>query len=333
MTTAFTDHELELLQHAATWREENRQSEIDDRLLCQLTRSRGIDFATAVLYHSIRSSPEHGEFIERMEALLHDDPPQRAELDAMLVIAPGAFYREHPDTGADGKSVCRVAASLGCRTRVIPTESIGGAAVNGRIICDWLRNESELNVILCSLSKGGADVKMALTEPDATAAFRNVVAWLNVGGITAGSPMVDWVLKRPALALIYRALFWWRGKDFRVVRDLARRAGSPLDFEMSWPAHMRAIHVIGFPLTQHIRQRRTRRWHRRLACHGPNDGATILADSCRMPGLIFPVWGADHYLDAGHQPEKLLVGLLRYLGGELNLFAPPARAIAAQGAP
>jgi hypothetical protein len=326
MMTDFNDHEFKMLDQAAAWRGENRLAELDDQLLCQLSRARGVDFATSLLYRSIRSSAEHGNFIRRLEDLLRDDAPEHAKLDAALVIAPGAFYRERPETGADGKSLCRVSASLGCRTHVIPTESVGSAAVNGRIICDWLLNESEQNVILCSLSKGGADVKMALAERDAAEAFRSVVAWINVGGITNGSPMANWLLKRPALALIYRALFWWRGQDFRFIRDLARRPGSPLDFKISLPPHVRAVHVIGFPLTQHVCQRRTRRWHRRLAYHGPNDGATILADSCGLPGLIFPVWGADHYLDAERSPEKLLASLLRYLGEELQLFAVPAQA-------
>jgi hypothetical protein len=75
---------------------------------------------------------------------------------------------------------------------------------------------------------------------------------------------------------------------------------------------------LGFPLARHIRRRQTRRWHRRLACHGPNDGATILADACDLPGLIFPVWGADHYLDAVYSPEQLLSALLRYLAASAS---------------
>jgi hypothetical protein len=224
-----------------------------------------------------------------------------------------------------------MAATMGCPTRVIPTKSLGSAAENGRIICNWLLGESERNIILCSLSKGGADVKMALAEPDAPEAFRNVVAWLNVGGITAGSPMATWLVERPLLARLYQAIFWWRGQDFRFIRELVRRVGSPLDFAVSLPRHVRAIHVLGFPLARHVRTRPTRRCHRRLSCYGPNDGATMLIDSCKLPGLILPVWGADHYLNAGHSPERLLRALLHYVGDELNLFARPAVTISFAG--
>jgi hypothetical protein len=324
MTPEFTDTDLALLQQVSASPLFKSLPELDDASLCRISRAEDVDFATALLYRAIRTSAEHGPFVDRMEELLHEDSANHRRLDAVFVVAPGAFYREHPETGADGKTLCGMAAAMGCPTHVISTESLGSAAENGRIICDWLLGEGGRNIVLCSLSKGGADVKMALAERNAPEAFRNVVAWLNVGGITAGSPMATWLVERPLLARLYQAIFWWRGQDFRFIRELVRRVGSPLDFEVSLPRHVRAIHVLGFPLARHVRTRPTRRSHRRLSCYGPNDGATILVDSCKLPGLILPVWGADHYLDARHSPERLLRALLHYVGDELNLFARPA---------
>lgn len=327
MTLEFTTADRELLQQAANWPGPKQLNELNDELLCELSRTNGIDFATAVLYRAISSSDDHGPLMRYMNELLQHPPVNHDALDAALVIAPGAFYREHPHTGAGGESLCRIATELGCRTHVIPTQSVGSTATNGHIIRDWLSDSDEENIILCSLSKGGADVKMALAQPDASDAFRNVAAWINVGGITSGSAMATWILGRPLLATIYHALFWWRGQDFRFVRDIARRPGSPLDFKVSAPPHLKVIHLVGFPLSCHLRKRPTGRWHRRLARYGPNDGATILADSCDVPGLILPVWGDDHYLNMRHSPERLLAALLHYLGNELNLFAPSARSV------
>jgi hypothetical protein len=254
---------------------------------------------------------------------LKSPPVNGGALNAAVAIAPGAFYREHPETGAGGENLCRIAGGFGCRTHVIRTESVGSAACNGQIITRWLQTSDDENIILCSLSKGGADVKMALAGLEAADAFRNVVAWVNVGGVTSGSPMAEWILQRPLLAAIYRALFRCRGQDFQFVRDVARSAGSPLDFKLSMPPHMRVIHVLGFPLVHHIRTRRTRRWHRRLSCYGPNDGATVVADSLDIPGHILPIWGADHYFNTPRRPETILAALLHYLGEELDLFVRP----------
>lgn len=292
---------------------------LDTEMLRRLSRTRGIDFATTFLYRSIRESNEHGSFVRCIERLLPEVDGSNTRFKATLVVVPGAFYREHPETGADGKQLCALAESRGCRTHVLPTKSVGTAAENGRIICEWLLNESEPNTLLCSLSKGGADVKMAMTEPEALAAFRHVRAWINVGGITSGSPMVSWLMERPWLSFLYRALFWFRGQDFDFVRELDRRSGSPLDFAIEPPSPMTIIHVLGFPLKRHLRPQ-TRQWHRRLAQYGPNDGATILADTCRLPGLLLPIWGSDHYLNSTHSPEQILDALLHYLGAELSLF-------------
>ena len=76
------------------------------------------------------------------------------------------------------------------------------------------------------------------------------------------------------------------------------------------PDWLTVIHVAGFPLERHLSGRLARRGFRRLAPLGPNDGAGIvLADLCRLPGLIYPVWGADHYL----RPEWDIAGLFARL--------------------
>jgi hypothetical protein len=321
MELKFTDDDLRLVRQSEALLESIALADLDDRRLQQISRSMGIDFATVLLYQAIRSSPDHGPSIQRMEAILSESSTPCAVLDtqdAIFAVVPGAFYREHAETGADGERLRRVAASLGYDTRLVPTKSTGGAAQNGRIVCDWLREHSNRKTVLCSLSKGSADMKMALADPAAPKAFRYVVAWLNVGGIPFGSPMVSWLLEHRLLSFLYRAIFWCRGQDFAFVREMQRGIGGALDLDVAPPAQLKIIHVMGFPLARHVRQRCTRNWHRRIARYGPNDGAAILADSCRLPGRIFPVWGADHYFDSVMCPEVLLEALLRLLSEELG---------------
>jgi hypothetical protein len=326
------DEDLALLRRAAEWPATAQVNQLDDQALKGLAASHGVDFATAWLYQRIVSSPQHAQFVLEMENLLRDPPLHQRAVDATLALVPGAFYLEHPETGADGKCLRVAAESLGYRPALIHTHSLGSSEQNAGIICDWLRNCADSNIIICSLSKGAADVKMALARPEAATAFRNVVAWINVGGTPAGSPMVAWLLDRPLPSMIYRLLLWCRGKDFVFIRSMDRRPGGPLDCELLRPAHIKIIHVLGFPLRRHILRRRTRRWHRRLSPHGPNDGATILADNCRLPGAIFPVWGADHYLSAQWSPERLITALLHYLSSHINLAVAAQQAVPAGSA-
>jgi hypothetical protein len=100
---------------------------------------------------------------------------------------------------------------------------------------------------------------------------------------------------------------WYRGLDGSVLRELDHGAGQPLSFDFNVPPWMRVVHVVGLPLSCHLRTKRARRGHRRLAGLGPNDGGGILlGDLCRLPGLIYPVWGADHYLEPGWDLRPLI---------------------------
>jgi hypothetical protein len=321
--------DAKLLKEAGDWLGSKPLHHLSEDVLGQLTKSKGVDFASAALYHAIRFSKEHGPANSRLEAIVRDAKSTSVNLgvfaDAFDVV-PGAFYREHPNTGADGKNLCRTAARFGCRTHVIPTLSMGSSATNARIMCDWLLATTDERIILCSLSKGGADVLSALDQPDAKIAFKNVVAWLNVGGITRGSPTASWVLERAWLSFIYRAIFWWRGQDFNFIRELRRGTHSQPKTRFEWPATMKVFHVVGLPLTQHLCSRRTRRWHQRLSRYGPNDGVTIVTDNCDLPGVIFPVWGADHYFNGQLRPEVLLDALLQFLYDEFREVTSSARA-------
>jgi len=310
-----SDEDLALFQRVAAWAARTRPPALNESFLSKLASTEGIDFATTLLYHEIVTSPLHGAFIRRIESMQR---AARQNLRLAFAVAPGAFYLEHPQTGADGKRLRDVAAALGCRSFLIPTQSAGRAVVNGRMICDWLLTCPEKRIVLCSLSKGGADVKMALAEPDAADAFRNVVAWLNVGGTLRGSPMAAWLLRRPWFAMVYRLLFWLRGQDFGFVRELNRVPGCQLHRDVAPPEHIRVIHVVAFPLRRHIRDARTRRWHRRLSLFGPNDGAMVLTDACCQPGLILPVWGADHYFDSRCDQESIVAALLQHVDAELK---------------
>ncbi len=309
-----------ILEQASRYPELPALAVCTEKNLRQLSERKGIDFATALLYDRVRRSPEHGPFMEQLDSLVASDvsPPR---LDATIVIVPGAFYKQFPRSGADGRFVREAAEQLGCRVEVVPLPNFSSLQENARLICEWLtaRVEADEPIVLVSLSKGGGDVKLALARPDAPHAFRNVAVWINLSGILNGTPLVAWLCSHRLRSHWTRFLLRWRGYDLNIIRDLDRRPGAPLDCELRLPDHLRAIHVVGFPLRHHATNRLARRNHARLRSYGPNDGAGILlADACRWPGLLYPLWGADHYLrPAGFDIGRVAAAVLRYAAHEL----------------
>jgi hypothetical protein len=216
------------------------------------------------------------------------------------------------------------AESIGCPTDLVPLSTTGTLQQNARILCDWLSAQPDRPVILVSLSKGGPDIKFALGQPDAETAFRKVQAWISLCGILNGTPMADWLLSKSPVPSLVRLYYRLRGQDFEFLRELRYRAGGPLDSELRLPPHLRLISIAGFPRREHLTRRASRRCHARLERFGPNDGGLILEDVCALPGLIYPIWGADHYLQPnpgdrdGLDVRVLVRAILRYLDETLD---------------
>lgn len=206
------------------------------------------------------------------------------------------------------------AERLGWQVDTIPLASDGSMAGNAQMIVDWLRAErSGSRVVLVSLSKGRSDLKMALTLPGAERAFERVVCWLNLSGILSGTPLSEWLLSWQLEAAFSRLYYSMRGASVEFVRDLRREAGAPLDFELALPSHVRMISVAGFPQRRHMTSGVGRRCYDRVSPHGPNDGVIVLEDVCALPGVLYPIWGADHLMRSGTDMDELMNALLRYI--------------------
>jgi hypothetical protein len=323
---SLSEEERRLLNDAADFVPAGDGAELSASNIAWLTAERGIDFATAVLYQCFLADARHGPFMRRIHTALASLLPLRP-IRATLAIAPGAYYREFPAAGGDGRLLAAEAARHGCRAELIPTESTGTLAENGQRICEWLARRRAANpserIILASLSKGGSDIKAALRRSEAREAFAGVAAWLNLSGVLSGSPMVAWLRARRLHHWITRLAFRLRGLSFVPIDELDRGPGTPLSGELRLPEHLLMISVVGFPLSAHLATRRTRAFHRRIAASGPNDGVIALADLCQQPGLIFPVWGADHYLRPGYELRHLAAALTHYVAEECSLWESP----------
>ena len=316
------EDERALLSRAARWSKYPVLSDLTADVLREISGREGIDFATALLYDRVVRSLEYGPLIARLESM-PSSVGGGSRLEATVVIVPGAFYRDDPRSGADGRLVREAAVKFGYRAEFIPLASFGTFSVNARSISDWLARRPDEPVILVSLSKGGADVKMALLEPNASQAFRNVVAWINLSGLLQGTPLVTRIFASRRRTLWYRLLFRLRGFDFRGVGELAPGPAGRLDFDLRLPAHLQAIHVVGFPLARHMSNAFARRCFRRLKPLGPNDGSILLAEVFRLPGIVYPIWGADHYLrPAWGDISNVAVRVLHFLNDQSNPLSP-----------
>jgi hypothetical protein len=273
-----------------------------------------LDHATRALYSRVRAAPQNRALWEALEGCR--EARRAFARDLRIVLVPGILYRDFPRTGADGTVVREIAAQLGIPFDTVPvdgTEGLERAA--DLIIARLLAVPEENRVLLFSLSKGSAEVRHALGRHQGRVAFRRVHAWISVSGLPFGTPTAEMVLRRPLARAWLSAWFWLRHWRLERVRELLfHRPGASLEI----PPHLQFVQIAAFPLHSQLRDRRSRRFQRRLAAFGPNDGFAVLGELAALPGSLYPVWGADHYLRGGPDVSVALSRLIEYLSGSLD---------------
>jgi hypothetical protein len=269
--------------------------------LAAIAARHGVDFATALFYDRIRRAPQNRELIEAIERA--DEPiaaPPRVR--GRVLIAPALFYRERPDIGGDGMAIQLAARAAGLEVEVLPVDSAGTAHENGIRLRTLLAERCTDRTVLVSLSKGAADVRVALESMPPPPGLR---AWVIVSGLLHGTPAIDHLMRRWWRRLGLRLLLARYRAPFELVHEFSARGPSPLNRPAFAPDGLLVINLFGCPLSDHLGTRFGRRRHRELAPHGPNDGLTLLRDAIVEPGLAYPLWGADHYFRTAEVPRVL----------------------------
>lgn len=305
--------DAELLARAANWSGESAPSGLTVESLAEVTRAQGIEFATAFIFDQLRRAPPNAAFAAQVAAAVEPVAP----LADVIGIVPGAFHGQHKHTGADGVRIAEIVRGLAPRVEVIPVRSFGPIEENAAQILAWLEARRGARIVLASLSKGGADLKRALASPRATRAFADVTAWVSFSGIVEGTPLTAWLRARPLRSAALALLLRFQGNRSSVIDELRRAPNAPLSVWPGVPPHLRVVHVNGCPLARHLRHRWAPRGYARLASLGPNDGGGILlGDLPRLPGVVHPLWGVDHYLQPAWDATALLRSIVIAAAGE-----------------
>lgn len=282
---------------------ERLEGVVDVESLRSVNRSHGTDVATALLYLHFCKRPLH---IPSFGTPLDDDR-------WTIVIVPGAFHKEHPENGGDGREIRNLAEANGWNCETIPTASFGTLESNATTIIRFLRQRSDQRqILLVSLSKGTTDVIAAAEREPAI--MDGLLGWISISGVQCGTLMADWLLDRWRLRPILNLLCWKHGFDKQAVRDLRHSPRASKEFFHEIPC----IHVAGFPLKRHLSNWRSRLWHRRLRSIGPNDSVVLLEDLLAASGTVLPIWGADHYLKTEWNVRRVTETLVNKLTARLT---------------
>ena len=298
-----------ILDRARCIYEEQFGHEISSIELRALNSRLGIDITTAILYVHFES-----KLLARSVGSIRDTADQRP---LMVAIAPGAFYKEHPEVGGDGSELIELSTKHSWDCQLIPSESLGALIANAGIVNTFLNRATQSHrVMLVSLSKGTTEARTAQTlRPDL---FESLTAWISVSGVDRGTMMADWLLDKWYLRPVLSFMLWRHGADQQAVADMRYHRQQSVEAASVEPTTP-MIHIAGFPLQRHLSCRRARLWHRRFRRQGPNDSVVMLEDLLQLQGTVIPVWGADHYLRGNWNVAESMMQLIAFLNGDANL--------------
>jgi hypothetical protein len=281
-------------------------------VLADLTARHGVDYATSLFYDRIRRAPQNRELVAALDGDDAAGGEAMPRVRGRLLIAPALFYRERPDIGGDGAAIQRAARDAGLEVEVLPVDSAGTAASNATRLRTLLAERCIDRTVLVSLSKGAADVRLALESMPAPPGLR---AWVNVSGLLHGTPAIDHLTRRWWRRWGLRLLLARHGAPFELAHEFSAAGSSPLNRRALAPSGPLVVNLFGCPLAADFSTRFGRSRHRQLSPLGPNDGLTLLRDAIVEPGLVYPLWGADHYFRTPSVPP-LLSRLIAFLAAK-----------------
>jgi hypothetical protein len=298
--------------------------DIDQNRLVELTVAHGIDMATAILFDRIRRSERHSRFISDFEAV-PVDLQNLPKMSGRLVLVPAGFYRHFPNFGGGGEVILEVARKHGLSPELAPTNSTGLMRDNAELLRELFRKADDKSIILFTLSRGAAEVRLALTEEPAL--VKKIKRWVMICSTLYGSRQADHMLGLNPWKkwFLYRALRPY-GFTPEIVSEF--RTGPegilPQPWKMVFPEGLLTC-LVPCCLRSHLNSSGQRRRFDQMSKFGPNDGVLTFFDGLHPSANVFPVWGADHYMRVPGTPflfYKLFgyfAGLERKESADINL--------------
>jgi hypothetical protein len=212
-----------------------------------------------------------------------------------VIFMPGWLYEDHSQTEADFSRTRRSLDQVGFPYRFVDTPQDATVERNAEILAKVLREYQgqDRQLILVSASKSAAEVHWALGHLLEESETANVAAWINAGGVVAGTPLADHWTRFPR-NLLARAAFWRKGWAYDSLLSMRTSRSDERMADSSLPEDILVLNYVAVPMGSQVSESARARY-RQLGRQGPSDGLAPLWHAKVPEGLTLVEVGADHY--------------------------------------
>ncbi len=229
----------------------------------------------------------------------------------VVLFAPGWDYISNgPVTGADFAQPRRLISQLGIENQLIAIDPHGSVEENAKEIRQAVERASGSGkkVIVVSASSAGPAVHVALDVTNVRGKCAPV-AWINLGGILQGTPLVETIQKFP-FSVVFHTYTWMKGWKESAIESMSAtrcRARFP---NLTVPKDTLVLTYVGLSLSGSL-SKFARDKYSILKKDGPNDGLTPLADIIAPNSVTLIAPGSDHFFAEDPRINQKTVALAK----------------------
>ncbi|PUB79749.1 MAG: hypothetical protein DBP01_17880 [gamma proteobacterium symbiont of Ctena orbiculata] len=216
-------------------------------------------------------------------------------------------------TGSDFARPRQLADEFGLENYFVNIPPTGGVEENAAVLAADISRHilSKKKIILVGASSAGPAIHLALSNRFSEQKQGDIVAWLNLGGILQGSPIVDHYQMWYRHWLLTLAT-WHKGWDKEAILSMGTKRSRKRYAHLQIDPDILVINYLGIPLSGQI-SRYSGENYPILRSEGPNDGLTLLTDAIAPNSQTIVAMGSDHFFAEDPRIDQKTVALMKLL--------------------
>lgn len=280
--------------------------------LKRLSSEFSVDFAALLFGNQLLRQTGNPELQQQFQANLArvkqgtaTYPPR----DILILMVPGYGYVENGHvTGADLANPRKLLKQAGYDVDFVAIDPFGSVEANAAYIANTIQRNRQRQVVITGASSANPAIHLALGKLLKPADVANVRAWLNLGGILQGVPVLDDFSRGPK-DWLFSALIWFKGWDRASFESMYTPVSRKRFASLSVPKHITVYNYLGLSLSGDISQFA---WDKYLMMRdeGPNDGLTLLPDILAPNSLSILSPKSDHFFAEDPDIDRKTLALL-----------------------
>lgn len=285
-----------------------------------IQQSFGYDIACGILYKTMKENPQFIEFNQFIEK--QKDVYDKNHKDVVAVVLAHNPWESKKQNENYQWRLKNIAADMGFDCAFPDIQHRRSIYPNAYYYQELLKRWNGRNVIF--ITHGLASLELRLVLEKSVQLNLNVMGWLNVSGMMYGTSLP------PTNKDVFYNLKNYFNNDYPVLPEVARSNGfcyAPLKIGTEIPlVNLVAVRPQRYYyFFEKVRDQQLNYW-------GPHDGYVTIADYLQKPGVTWPLWGQNHYIDVEVFKRRIQASLKWTLeqNDKQNLIQPRFQEISAE---